>query len=158
MSTQVVETDTPDKAPSSVSTSLVSTWRLKSHVQHTLATGELSHPRGPKPQGLVTYTADGRFALMNVPGERQKPAAIQATPEEAVALYQGLTAYAGRYSIEDNTIVHHVELSWNEAWTGTDQRRRFKIEGDELTLIAGPSANHMDGKVVEATLKWERVR
>lgn len=137
---------------------LVSTWRLKSHIQHTIATGERFPPRGLKPQGLVTYTADGRFSLINVPGERSAPESIRPTDKEALALFFGLTAYAGRYTVEGDVVVHHVEVSWNEMWTGTEQRRRFRVEGNELTLIAGPSANHMDGKVVEATLVWDRVR
>ena len=157
MVNETIETD-PDNSSTALANRIVATWRLKSHIQHTLATGERFPPRGLKPQGLVTYTDDGRFSLINVPSERPKPKAIQATQEEALALFFGLTAYAGRYTIEGNTVVHHVEVSWNEAWTGTQQRRRFKVEGDELTLIAGPSANHMDGQVVEATLVWERVR
>lgn len=137
---------------------LVSTWRLVSHVQVTVETGESFHPRGESPQGLLTYTDDGRFSIINVPGEQIRPASIKATDAEAAALYNGLTAYAGRYSLSGDTVIHHVEVSWNPVWANTDQERRFSVEGDTLTLIAGPGVNPRDGRTAISTLVWHRVR
>lgn len=121
---------------------IVSTWRLVSHKQEDMETGEVTYPRGPNPRGLITYTDDGRFSVLNVPGEREAPKGLSPTDEEALALFKGLTAYAGHYSITGpDTLIHHTEIAWNEAWANTDQPRRFKVENDTLTLIAGPSNN-----------------
>lgn len=137
---------------------LISTWRLESHLQLSAESGETTHPRGLHPHGLLTYTADGRFSVINVPGEREGPKGAAPTDAEALALFRGLTAYAGRYTVEGDIVTHHVEVSWNEAWTGTAQERRFKLDGDVLTIIAGPAASPWNGKVVTATLTWRRVR
>lgn len=138
---------------------LVSTWRLFHHLQEDMETGEKSYPRGDSPQGLLTYTADGRFSIINVPGDRKAPAdGLSPTDAEALALFKGLTAYAGRYSLDGEFITHHVEISWNELWSNTDQRRRIRLEGDTLTIIAGPSNSPWDGRLVRGTLTWARVR
>lgn len=146
----------PPKNPQAAG--LVSTWRLIGHLQEVVETGAKDYPRGPNPQGFITYTADGRFNVINMPGERPKPKGLAPTDDEALALFKGLTAYAGRYSVDGDTVTHHVEISWNEAWTGTDQKRRFKLDGDTLTIIAGPAASPWDGRRVIATLTWRRVR
>jgi hypothetical protein len=137
---------------------LISTWRLKSHRQELPETGEVLYPRGDKPQGLLTYTDDGRFSVINLPGERAAPKGLSPTDEESLALFRGLTAYAGHYTVAGETVTHHVEVSWNEAWSGTDQLRRFKLEGDRLTIIAGPAPSPWDGRLTISTLIWDRVR
>jgi hypothetical protein len=137
---------------------LISTWRLKSHRQEMPETGEVLYPRGDKPQGLLTYTADRRFSIINAPEERAPPKGLGPTDEEALALFKALTAYAGHYSVSGETVTHHVEISWNEAWSGTDQVRRYKLEGDTLTIIAGPSHSPWDGRLTISTLIWDRVR
>jgi hypothetical protein len=137
---------------------LVSTWRLTTHLMEIVKTGEKLHPRGPNPRGLLTYTSDGRFSVINIPGERQPPKGLAPTDQEALALFKGLTAYAGRYTVSGDIVTHHVEVSWNETWSGTAQERRFKLDGDTLTIVAGPSASPWDGEVVVSTLIWSRVR
>ena len=44
-----------------------------------------------------------------------------AANDERVTLYDTMFAYAGTYSIETDKVVHHVDISWNETWTGTDK-------------------------------------
>lgn len=138
--------------------SLVATWRLKKHYQETVATGAKAEPRGPHPGGLITYTDDGRFSIIAVPGERKSPANVLVTEAETLDLFRGLTAYAGSYSVDGDKVTHHVEVSWNEIWANTDQVRRFIVDGDELTIIAGPDLNPRDGQLAISTLIWDRVR
>jgi hypothetical protein len=137
---------------------LVGTWRLRSHLQRTVETGETFHARGHNPEGLLTYTPDRRFSIINVPGDRKSPASVLVTDAEALDLFRGLTAYAGRYSIDGDKVTHHVEISWNQIWAGTDQVRRFKVDEDELTIVAGPGLNPRDGKMAISTLLWDRVK
>lgn len=141
----------------SAASPLVATWRLRSHVQQTVETGETAEPRGPHPGGLLTYTADGRFSIIAVPGDRRAPAQVLVTDAEAVDLFRGLTAYAGRYSVDGDRVIHHIEVSWNELWAKTDQVRRFEVDGDMLTIVAGPDRNPRDGRVAISTLLWDRV-
>ena len=102
--------------------------------------------------------AASRSSRRPAPGDRATPANVLVTDAEALALFRGLTAYSGRYSVRDDRVIHHVEVSWNELWANTDQERRFIVDGDELTIIAGPDLNPRDGEMAISTLIWDRVR
>jgi Lipocalin-like domain len=53
---------------------------------------------------------------------------------------------------------HHIDTSWNETWTDTDQVRGVKFEGNRLILSTIPAPSAVDGKLVTAVLTWERVQ
>ena len=67
-------------------------------------------------------------------------------------------AYSGRYTVEGEKVVHHVDVSWNESWTGTDQVRFFKLEGDSLTIKTAPQKNAITGIENISVFVWERER
>ena len=69
------------------------------------------------------------------------------TGPEAEALFRTMTAYAGSYTMKDGQIIHHVDASWNETWTGSDQIRNYKFDGDRLSLATAPSPNPFTGKM-----------
>jgi len=77
------------------------------------------------------------------------------TDPEKIALFTGMGAYAGTYTIEGDKVSHHVDVSWNEAWTGTTQVRQFRIDGNTLQIRAEDS---LDGRLGTATLVWTKVR
>ncbi len=60
--------------------------------------------------------------------------------------FRSMVAHSGTYSVEGACLVHHVDTSWNEAWTGTDQVRNYKLDGERLVLVDGPSPNTRTGK------------
>ncbi len=62
------------------------------------------------------------------------PVGAAPPDNERVALYDTMSAYAGTYSVEAGEVIHHVDISWNETWTGTDQNRLFEVSGNTLTL------------------------
>jgi hypothetical protein len=45
-----------------------------------------------------------------------------------------MLGYIGKYRIEGQDFVTHVDASWNQEWNGTEQRRHFRIEGDKLFI------------------------
>jgi hypothetical protein len=45
-----------------------------------------------------------------------------------------MLAYSGKYHTEANKIIINVDIAWDESWTGTQQVRYYKIEGDELHI------------------------
>jgi hypothetical protein len=65
-------------------------------------------------------------------------------------------AYTGRYTVEGDTITHHVEASLFSNWVGRPELRYYNFEGDTLTLRTGPvqSGKH----TIIAQLVWQRVR
>ena len=89
---------------------------------------------------------------------RKKPAGSVVTGPEAEALFRTMTAYAGSYTMKDGQIIHHVDASWNETWTGSDQIRNYKFDGDRLSLATAPSPNPFTGKMSVRTFVWEKVK
>jgi hypothetical protein len=63
-----------------------------------------------------------------------------------VRLYRTMISYAGTYTVNAEKVVHHVDISWNQNWTGTDQVRFYKLEGNTLTITSTPAKNFTDGR------------
>jgi hypothetical protein len=75
-----------------------------------------------------------------------------------VELFKTLIAYGGTFTINGKTVTHHVDISWNENWTGTAQVRNVRLEGDKLYISTNPMPRPEDGKPVIGVLAWEKVK
>jgi hypothetical protein len=133
---------------------LLGTWKLKSYVATTA--GARSTPYGESPTGYLSYTDDGRMQTLGVAGGRRAPASPHPTDTERLALYDTMFAYGGTYSLEVGKVIHHVDISWNEGWTGTDQVRLFEVNGNTLTLTTR-TADPATGAETHYAVVWERV-
>ena len=134
---------------------LLGTWKLKSCVV-TTAAGVRSTPYGQNPTGYLSYSADGRMQVIGAANGRIVPAGATSTDNERAALHDTMFAYAGTYSVEAGKVIHHVDISWNEVWTGTVQVRLFEVNGNTLTLttrIADPASD----TEAHYALVWEKV-
>ena len=85
------------------------------------------------------------------------------TDEEIATLHKTMFAYAGTYSVEVGAysaeagkVVHHVDISWNQAWNGTDQERFYEVSGDTLTITAR-AIDPDSGTQAEYAIVWEKV-
>lgn len=134
---------------------LLGTWKLKSHVV-TTARGERSTPYGENPTGYLSYSADGRMHVIGAAKGRIVPAGSTSADDERLALYDTMFAYAGTYSVEAGKVIHHVDISWNEVWTDTDQTRLFEVNGNTLTLSTR-FADPVSGTEVHYAVVWEKV-
>jgi hypothetical protein len=134
---------------------LLGTWKLKSHIITTPA-GERSTPYGETPTGYLSYSADGRMQVIGAASGRIVPTDPTPPDNERVALYDTMFAYAGTYSVEAGKVIHHVDISWNEVWTGTDQIRLFEVNGNTLTLTTRAMDPACDREVHYAVV-WEKV-
>jgi Lipocalin-like domain len=92
--------------------------------------GTVHNLYGAKPKGYLVLTREGRSIAVTT-ADGRKPGMGDA---DRAALHKSMVAYSGRYRIEGNDFVTTVEVSWNEAWNGTEQRRHFRIEGDRLFI------------------------
>ena len=137
---------------------LVGTWKLVSAVSEDLATGQNTNIYKGTPVGFITYGADGRVMTIVVDSTRKKPAANVATAAEAEALFRSMAAYAGTFTIKGNQVIHRPDASWNETWTGTDQIREYKFDGERLMLATAPSPDPFTGKMSVRTLVWEKIK
>jgi hypothetical protein len=80
----------------------------------------------------------------------------ESDPERA-ALHKSMLAYTGKYRVEGEEFITTVDASWNEQWNGTEQRRRFKIDGDKLFIESAPAASILfSGKVDFRRIVWQR--
>lgn len=136
---------------------VVGTWKLLSYVREEMPSGKKIDVMGPHPTGYLIYGKDGRMMVIFVRSDRQKPAGAVPTAQESEELLKGMLSYTGTYEVHADKIVHHVDVSWNESWTGTDQTRSYKLEGDRLSLSTTPSLDPIEGKMSVRTLIWERV-
>jgi hypothetical protein len=137
---------------------LVGTWKLISAVSEDLSTSQKTNIYKGTPVGFITYGADGRVMTIIVDSPRKKPAANVATATEAEALFRSMAAYAGTYTVKGNQVIHVPDVSWNETWTGTDQIRDYKFDGERLLLATAPSPNPFTGKMSVRTLVWEKIK
>jgi hypothetical protein len=134
---------------------LLGTWKLKSY-ETTTGTGEKSAPYGEHPMGYLNYSADGRMQVIGASGGRTMPLDLAPTDEEQLALYKSMFAYAGTYSVQTGRVTHHVDVSWNEVWTGTDQVRFYEVNGNTLTITARV-VDPKSGEDVQYVLVWKKV-
>jgi hypothetical protein len=130
-------------------------WKLKKYSRRFLDTGEVRSDM--LPQAYILYTPGGFMMSITVEENRQPPAGEVLTDAERVRLFKSIiSAYSGTYTVEGDTVIHDVEMSWNEAWTGTRQMRLFKVSGDELVIETTPRTAGADTRLFINTLTWER--
>jgi hypothetical protein len=131
---------------------LAGSWKLSSWTIQIIG-GEVTEPFGPNPKGRAVFTPDGYVTFVIVAANR-KPAANDA---ESAALLKTLMAYTGKFTIDGDKFTTKVDMSWNELFTGQDQVRFVKLEGDKLSLRTAEQASAVyPGKKVVGNLIWER--
>jgi hypothetical protein len=137
---------------------LIGTWKLKSFVREVSGTSERYNQLGDNPNGYVGYSRDGRMYAILVAGDRATPPVDAHSDAERLQLYKTMIAYGGTYTVDNEKVVHHVDISWNGAYTGTQQVRFYKLDGDTLTLRTAPNKSPIDGREGVGILIFERVR
>jgi hypothetical protein len=136
---------------------VIGTWSLQSYVRERLSDGQKHNQFGDSPTGYIGYAPDGRMYAIFTRNDRVTPRDVVPTDEEGVELIGSMVAYAGTFSLGENVVVHHIDTSWNQAWTGTDQIRHFVLEGDTLTITTAPYRSYLDGALGRSILVWTRV-
>jgi hypothetical protein len=138
---------------------LIGNWRLKSFVREVAGTGERYDQLGPHPDGVLSYSEDGRVYVLFTAGDRKAPAAgTPATDAEAAQLFRTMLAYAGRYRADEAKVIHTIEIAWDGARLGEDQVRFYSLEGDRLTLRTTLNRSPIDGREGVGVLTFERIR
>jgi len=120
-------------------TSIVGTWKVVKYEDRA-ADGSMTYPYGENPVGYFVYdpTAHLSVHIMRTPAMKAFPGMREGTGEgtayrEAFLAY---VAYFGTYAVDavKGTVTHHVEGSLRPDYTGTDQVRPFRIDGDRLII------------------------
>ena len=126
---------------------ILGSWRMTSWVTKDVATGERRNALGQHPHGTVVYTPE-RVTFLVLKNNRKRPERLPPSDEEKIALFDAMFAYSGSYTVESDRVVHHVDMSWNEAWSGTEQVRFCTVDEDTLTYTSAAAKNPFDGREV----------
>jgi hypothetical protein len=122
------------------------------------ADGQVSYPLGRDAAGYIIYSADGYMSVAFMPSNRARFASKtldEGNTEEKALAAETYQSYSGKYEIQGELVVHHVEVSLFPNLRGTDLKRTFVFEGNRLTLSPRPSL--VNGVQQTSCYIWERV-
>lgn len=137
---------------------LVGNWKLVS-LQTTVGDGKPQAVWGEDPKGYLILTAEGRMMAVMTTNNRK---VVPESDADLAELWKTMNAYTGKYRIEGGDFVTAVDVAWYPVWTGTEQRRHYKLEGDKLTIVSAPQPigsstfGPQKDVVITTTLVWER--
>ena len=109
---------------------ILGVWKLEALEIEFQDTGERKPAFGARPNGYIIFTAEGRMMALLTAEGRQVP----QTDAERAAAFGSMYAYSGTYRLEGDRWLTKVDTAWNEAWTGTDQLRFYRFDGEKLVV------------------------
>jgi hypothetical protein len=137
---------------------LVGTWKLIS-ATNTTEKGVIEDAYGENPTGFLTYTPDGRMMAIIAWGGRKPLSALPAPIQERADAFSTFIAYAGRYTLSGDRVIHHIEAAWRQDWVNTDQVRFIvKLQDNRLTLRTPLLVRATTGVRQSGELVWERMK
>ena len=68
-----------------------------------------------------------------------------------------MVAYAGTYVFDGKVVTHHLDISWNQVFTGGDQVRNITFDGGKLVMSTNPQPRSQDGQIAISVLTFERI-
>jgi hypothetical protein len=143
-----------------MTSAILGTWKLVSASSSTAEGERNDAPFGAGPTGFLTYTQDGRMSAMISYGGRKRLSTSDSTSapaEEQAEAFKTFLAYAGRFTLRGERIIHHVEVSSIQDWVDTDLIRtiKFESEGERIVLASQPTLSA--GKIQTFQLIWRRL-
>jgi hypothetical protein len=150
----------PDSALSqqkSIKDQLIGAWTLVS-IDAVLPDGKRRALFGTNPRGIIVFSSDGYFSLMQSRADLPKLASSNratATPEEATAVVGGSIAYFGRYSVDETSRVLTLDIQGSTfpnqiGGTADNKRSITSLTANELKF-ANPAAT--SGVTIEVVCK-----
>jgi Lipocalin-like domain len=142
LSSSIARADEP-----SVVATLAGTWTLVA-ADVIRADGTRARDYGAAPKGLLLIDTQGRYSLQIFKAERPRFASgdkSTGTPAEYEAAVLGSSTHFGTISVDpaDGTLTFQIESASFPNWEGAQQRRRYELNGDELSyrVPARPDGN-----------------
>lgn len=138
--------------PKSSASDFIGTWKLVDY-SFLHEDGTIEKPWGDNVVGFLIYSAEGYMSGNLSPAGRRHN--IEAAESQKTRRKRDYIAYAGPYTVEGDTITHHVEVSLFPNWLGTAQVRYHRREGDTMVLRTPPIPSG-EG-VIAVQLTWRKV-
>ncbi len=117
-------------------------WKLVGVNREEVATGR-KLDTDLQQTGYISYTPDGRMMVM----------IARHFPDKD----DEITAYAGNWRVDGDSVIHDVEMAVRAPWKGTRQVRGYRFEGNRLTLSPPVSEDYIHGSVTRRSLEWEKL-
>lgn len=138
---------------------LIGAWRLISWEIEFEGLDEPARPFGDNPVGWLVYSAEGAMSAQLM--SRGRPgldgrSIRKLAPEERLSVLETFFAYAGRYRIEDDTVIHEVDVALNPDFIGQDQHRKAVLDDDRLILRGAETDAR--GRQRRHCLVWQRMQ
>ena len=138
---------------------LIGTWRLVSfHIK--TADGQVTYPFGRDAVGYYLFAESGYTSVAIMGAHRPKFGAgdiLGGTTEEKVAAAEAYISYCGKYEIQADKLVVHVEVSFFPNWIGVDQVRLFELTDNNNILTLSTPPLLVRGLQQTAHLVWQRI-
>ncbi len=137
---------------------LVGTWTLAA-ADSVRSDSSRTPLFGANPKGIMIFTADGHFALVQMRADVPRIAANnrdQATPEEYKSIVSGSIAYYGTYAFNENEKTIALQLAgstYTNLMGGEQKRIVSNLTMEELTFT---NPRNPAGMTLEVT--WKRAR
>jgi len=149
----------PAKFQTPVANRLLGTWRLISiGTFRADGTFEPVPEYGPHPIGYLIYDTTGHMCVsLSNPDHPHWANAEKPTDAEKLRSYDVMFAYCGTYEVQEKErrVVHRPEMASWPHYVGTDQFRRFRLEGDRLIL--SDKETPPNGEPHEYQITWARL-
>lgn len=136
---------------------LLGRWALVEFAEIDPA-GARQHVLGSDATGFIVYGDDGWVSVQMMASGRAAfdgTSVDGATQEQAAAAATSYLAYAGRYTVDEDTrmVVHHVAVSLQPNWVGHAMPRYVRFEGKRGLVLTAPMSP-TTGKTTVIT--WRR--
>lgn len=133
----------------------VGTWGLDDY-RLIRADGAIRKPWGDHVAGLLIYSPEGYMSATLMPSVRRKTTHLETPSSSNDMSHRSARciAYAGTFSVDAETIIHHVEVSLFLRWVGLPQVRYYEVTSDRLILKTPPIPRL--GKHLVGQLTWTR--
>ena len=135
---------------------LIGTWKVVSFDNEFQDGSPRRALYGQHPTGFIILTGEGRMMAV-VAGEGRKPA---TNDEERASLLRTMFAYSGMYRLDGDKWITDVDVSWNAAYTGTEQVWFYKLNGNRLEVTGawGPNPNLPGSPITRGIVLFERAK
>lgn len=135
---------------------LLGTWYLAEAYATDDQHARLYDVYGDRPSGVIHYGADGRMMALIAHADRPLLSGDrQAAPaDQRAAAYKTSIGYAGRFEMDGDWVMHHVDVSTYPNWVGGTLRRQAHLDAGRLVLLTAPQMQ--DGRQTVIRLVWQR--
>lgn len=135
---------------------LIGHWSLVSFIEQHHG-GPWRDALGPNAKGCISYWPTGHMQVLigalDRPRFRGEWDAIAAA--DKARCLDRMVAYAGRFSVAEDHVLHHVDVCWIPNWEGRDLVRLASFPTPKRLLLRTKAATDGRSRPMQEVL-WER--